>query len=441
MARRAMAALEAAVAGFGVVRHVVPRTSPEAQARAVRLGRALGVTVPVLLLLVGLLASADAVFASLLTPDLAVGPVVGHVTAGLLLAVPVLGAGRGDRGRRRRRASARRLRRHRGRDDAGPGGRRARPVRGVATRGAHRRRRPARAVGRPDPRRLRPQRVLPALLGDRPRPRLPVAGAVAGPRRRPRPSARAGPRRRGAGAGARPGGGERAPHGAVRRGVRVDDAAPLGGRGCAVDGFGPGHDRRPQRPQARRRQLARGGRGPVGGAAGRGGRRRRTPKPSSSATTWPGPRRGRSSTWTTSSSCRTTRCRRSPTGWTTAASPCGALPRHTASRPSTSRSPAPRTCAAKPAGADAGVAADRPATCTEVRSVASARAVDGDLERGAQLAHPGGGRRPATRTTRPRHAAGPPAMRTPLPRGTTPGHPNSSASTRPDRQCHITVTR
>ena len=91
MARRAMAALEAAVAGLGVVRHVAPRTSPEARARAVRLGRALGVTVPVLLLLVGLLASADAVFASLLTPDVALGPVVGHLMAGLLLAVPVVG--------------------------------------------------------------------------------------------------------------------------------------------------------------------------------------------------------------------------------------------------------------------------------------------------------------------------------------------------------------
>jgi hypothetical protein len=88
--RRALDAIEAGVAGLHVVRFLVPRPSPQARARATQLGRALVVTVPVLVLLVALLASADAVFASLLTPDVDLGPAVGHLVLAAVLAVPVL---------------------------------------------------------------------------------------------------------------------------------------------------------------------------------------------------------------------------------------------------------------------------------------------------------------------------------------------------------------
>ena len=48
-------------------------------------------TLPVLVVLVALLASADAVFASLLTPDVHLGPVAGHAILAVVLALPVLG--------------------------------------------------------------------------------------------------------------------------------------------------------------------------------------------------------------------------------------------------------------------------------------------------------------------------------------------------------------
>lgn len=88
--KRSLSALGRGVAGLGVVRAVVPRmTSPERE-RVARLARALLVTVPVLGVLVALLASADAVFASLLTPDIGVAPVAGHTLLALTLAPLVL---------------------------------------------------------------------------------------------------------------------------------------------------------------------------------------------------------------------------------------------------------------------------------------------------------------------------------------------------------------
>ena len=139
-------------------------------------------------------------------------------------------------------------------------------------------------------------------------------------------------------------------------------------------------------------------------------------------------------------------------GLTTAASPCGALPRHTASRPSTSRSPAPRTCAARPAVADAAAAADRGRLHRLVYAVgvrASARAASTAGPRAARCAAlgasphradpTGGGRRPPRPGDRQTSTdvAGPPAT-TPrhpprrAPRGTSPRHRQFVA---------ITVTR
>lgn len=91
VAQRAAAALDRAVQGTALVRHLLPRTTARERVRAARLAKALAVTVPVLGVLVVLLASADAVFASLLTPDVHVGPVAGHALLAVLLALPVLG--------------------------------------------------------------------------------------------------------------------------------------------------------------------------------------------------------------------------------------------------------------------------------------------------------------------------------------------------------------
>jgi hypothetical protein len=89
--QRAGAATDRAIAGQAVVATLIPRLSAGDQRRAVRLGTALLVSVPVLAILVGLLASADAVFASLLTPDADVGPLGGHLVLTLVLVPLVLG--------------------------------------------------------------------------------------------------------------------------------------------------------------------------------------------------------------------------------------------------------------------------------------------------------------------------------------------------------------
>ena len=77
----------------------LPRLSATGTKRAGRVVLALAICVPVLAVLVGLLASADPVFAGLLTPDLSVGPSIGHVVLALLLslvAVCVIGAAASD---------------------------------------------------------------------------------------------------------------------------------------------------------------------------------------------------------------------------------------------------------------------------------------------------------------------------------------------------------
>jgi Domain of unknown function (DUF4173) len=78
------------ILGLSAVGAALPALTSPARDRAGRVALALLVTVPVAGLLVALLASADAVFASLLTPDVDAGPATGHVLFTVVLAVGVL---------------------------------------------------------------------------------------------------------------------------------------------------------------------------------------------------------------------------------------------------------------------------------------------------------------------------------------------------------------
>jgi hypothetical protein len=89
--QRGVAASERAIMGLTIVQAAAPRLSAQDQRRALRIGTALLVSVPVLAVLVALLASADAVFASLLTPDADVVPLGGHVVLTLAIVPLVLG--------------------------------------------------------------------------------------------------------------------------------------------------------------------------------------------------------------------------------------------------------------------------------------------------------------------------------------------------------------
>jgi Domain of unknown function (DUF4173) len=108
IAHRSAAALGRAVRGTAVVRLLLPRTIARDRTRVARVAKALAVTLPVLVVLVALLASADAVFASLLTPDMHLGPVAGHAVLAVVLALPVLGlaVAAPDEGDDRRRQGA-----------------------------------------------------------------------------------------------------------------------------------------------------------------------------------------------------------------------------------------------------------------------------------------------------------------------------------------------
>lgn len=85
-----LSGLERGLAALGVVRLFVPRMSADQRDGVARVSRGLVVAVPVLFVLVALLASADAVFASLLTPDVEIGPVAGHLALALLAAPAVV---------------------------------------------------------------------------------------------------------------------------------------------------------------------------------------------------------------------------------------------------------------------------------------------------------------------------------------------------------------
>jgi Domain of unknown function (DUF4173) len=90
---RSVESLARGLGGVPALRAVAPPLVPGDWTGAVRVAAAAVVTLPVLVLLVALLASADAVFASLLVPDVDLGPAAGHVVLTLMLAAPVLVAG------------------------------------------------------------------------------------------------------------------------------------------------------------------------------------------------------------------------------------------------------------------------------------------------------------------------------------------------------------
>ncbi|WP_426574858.1 DUF4173 domain-containing protein [Aquihabitans sp. McL0605] len=86
LVRRWARAIPSAWSGPRALAPVLPEVSATSGQRAARVGVAALVCVPVLALVVLLLAAADPVFAGLLTPDLHVGPVVGHLVWTALLA-------------------------------------------------------------------------------------------------------------------------------------------------------------------------------------------------------------------------------------------------------------------------------------------------------------------------------------------------------------------
>ena len=90
--RRSGAGLRAGIGRLAIVGSVAPDLSDDQANRIGRVGLGVVVVAPVLLVLTSLLAAADAVFASMLTPDLDVGPVVGHVALTIVCAALVVGA-------------------------------------------------------------------------------------------------------------------------------------------------------------------------------------------------------------------------------------------------------------------------------------------------------------------------------------------------------------
>jgi hypothetical protein len=77
----------------------VVRVRSASAARALRLGLALAITLPLLLVVGGLLASADPVFAGLFSPDIDLVPTTGHIVLSLIAAsgvVSVVVTARGD---------------------------------------------------------------------------------------------------------------------------------------------------------------------------------------------------------------------------------------------------------------------------------------------------------------------------------------------------------
>lgn len=88
--RRFMSTIPAAATAPLVLAPLVPR-SATGRARAVAVGRAAAVAVPVLGVVVVLLASADAVFAGIVHPNIHLGTGVGHVLAALAAMAALLG--------------------------------------------------------------------------------------------------------------------------------------------------------------------------------------------------------------------------------------------------------------------------------------------------------------------------------------------------------------
>lgn len=100
LVRRALSALDRAfIPGLGVLRPLVPQVSSTGAKRGLRLALALAITLPLVTIVAALLASADAVFAELVVPDVELGPAIGHLCLTALAAAGVvcaIAAARGD---------------------------------------------------------------------------------------------------------------------------------------------------------------------------------------------------------------------------------------------------------------------------------------------------------------------------------------------------------
>lgn len=89
--RRSAVAVPRAFSGVAVLRPLVPGVSRQSASRVGRIALAVVIALPMLAVMVLLLASADAVFASLLVPDVDTGPALGHVVLIALFGFGVLG--------------------------------------------------------------------------------------------------------------------------------------------------------------------------------------------------------------------------------------------------------------------------------------------------------------------------------------------------------------
>lgn len=87
---RGVSGLERGIQRPAIVRAAAPDVSTDQRDNALRVARGLLVVVPVLFILIALLASADAVFASLLTPDVHAGPALGHILLTVFFATFVV---------------------------------------------------------------------------------------------------------------------------------------------------------------------------------------------------------------------------------------------------------------------------------------------------------------------------------------------------------------
>lgn len=87
---RCAAAVPDAITAPAVLAPLLPRLSSDRSDRLARIARALAICVPVLAVVVVLLAAADPVFSGLLTPEVDLGPAVGHLALLVVLAVGAL---------------------------------------------------------------------------------------------------------------------------------------------------------------------------------------------------------------------------------------------------------------------------------------------------------------------------------------------------------------
>ena len=93
LVRRLGAATRRAFSALALVRSLLPTLGGHRARRVARMVRAGLVAAPMLVIIVVLLASADAVFARIVLPDLDVRPALGHLLLGITFAIVVVGVG------------------------------------------------------------------------------------------------------------------------------------------------------------------------------------------------------------------------------------------------------------------------------------------------------------------------------------------------------------